>query len=232
CYSMSIAYGTPFVSGKDSLNNEFSYDDQGQRKTVAIPSTLLITALGQVADVEQCVTMDLKEAGNLLFVIGTTHDECGSSHFALINGVEGGCPPQIDVEVAPTVFRAVHKAIQSGLIRSCHDLSEGGLAAAVAEMAFAGGIGAEISLADVPTGTANLSDAVKLFSESNTRFVVEVAEQHADAFRQAMSGIACGELGRTTSATVLTVRGESGAILVSAGLAELKEAWQSPLRSV
>ncbi|MCA9065168.1 MAG: phosphoribosylformylglycinamidine synthase, partial [Planctomycetaceae bacterium] len=232
CHAISIAYGTPFVSGKDSLNNEFSYDDQGQRRTVAIPSTLLITALGQIENVEQCVTMDLKEPGNLLFIIGNTHDECGGSHFALVNHLEGGQPPGIDSEGAPGVFQAVHQAIRSGLIRSCHDLSEGGLAVAVAEMAFAGGIGAQISVASVPTGNSGLSDAAKLFSESNTRFVVEVQPQHADAFRQTMQGIAIGELGQTTTDANLTITSHDGSRLIHASLTELKEAWQSPLRSV
>jgi phosphoribosylformylglycinamidine (FGAM) synthase-like enzyme len=112
----------------------------GTRRTVAIPSTLLITALGQVDDVETCVTMDLKGPGNLLYLIGETKDEMGGSHYNLVNGLTGGNVPTVDKEMAPKIFRALHQAIKQGLILSCHDLSEGGLAVAAAEMAFAGEI--------------------------------------------------------------------------------------------
>jgi len=145
CKDTAIAFGTPFISGKDSLNNEFSYVDPatGEKKTVAIPSSLLISAIGQVADVRQCVTMDLKQAGNLLYLVGVTKDEMGGSHYALVNSLGGGTVPHVDLEQAPKIFAAVHRAISSGLVRSCHDLSEGGLATAAAEMAFAGGLGVE-----------------------------------------------------------------------------------------
>ena len=150
CQDIAVAYGTPFVSGKDSLNNEFSYEDSsGTRRTVAIPSTLLITALGQVDDVETCVTMDLKGPGNLLYLIGETKDEMGGSHYNLVNGLTVGNVPTVDKEIAPKIFRALHHAIKQGLILSCHDLSEGGLAVAAAEMAFAGGVGVELNLSNV-----------------------------------------------------------------------------------
>ena len=90
CHDVAIALGTPFISGKDSLNNEFSYTDaNGQRRTIAIPPSLLISAMGQVDDVAQCVTMDFKQAGNLLYLVGETRDEMGGSHFALVNGLDG-----------------------------------------------------------------------------------------------------------------------------------------------
>ena len=91
CHDVAVALGTPFISGKDSLNNEFSYrDEQGQKRTIAIPASLLISALGQVPDVRQCVTMDVKEPGNLLFQIGRTRNELGGSHYARLHGQPGG----------------------------------------------------------------------------------------------------------------------------------------------
>ena len=90
CHDMAVALGTPFISGKDSLNNEFSYlDEHGRTQTIAIPASLLISALGQVADVRQCVTMDLKEPGNLLFQVGRTRNELGGSHYAQLHGQSG-----------------------------------------------------------------------------------------------------------------------------------------------
>ena len=95
CHDVAIALGTPFISGKDSLNNEFSYDVNGDRRTIAIPPSLLISAIGQVDDVRQCVTMDLKEPGNLLYQVGLTFNELGGSHFALVHELDGGDPPQL-----------------------------------------------------------------------------------------------------------------------------------------
>ena len=140
--------GTPFISGKDSLNNEFR--PLNAKEPISIPPSLLISALGQVDDVSHCVSMDLKEPGNLLYIVGVTKNELGGSHFAMVEGLSGGEVPKVDAQVAKNTFAALHKAIYTGLVRACHDLSEGGLAVAAAEMAFAGGLGARISLADVP----------------------------------------------------------------------------------
>ena len=221
CQDMAVAYGTPFVSGKDSLNNEFSYEDgSGTRRTVAIPSTLLITALGQVDDVETCVTMDLKGSGNLLYLIGETKDEMGGSHYNLVNGLNGGKVPTVNKEVAPGIFRALHQAIKQGLILSCHDLSEGGLAVAAAEMAFAGGVGVQIELKGSPI--------VSLFSESNTRFLVEVAASSEAAFNKLLAGVTLEKLGATSTGEELIIT-SSGRPLVQAGLKDLKACWQKPL---
>ena len=99
--------------------------------------------MGQVDDVRQCVTMDLKEAGNALFQVGVTRDEMGGSHFALVRQLQGGRVPEVIATQAKATFAAVHQAIQGGLVRSCHDMSEGGLAVTLAEMAFAGALGAK-----------------------------------------------------------------------------------------
>ncbi len=94
--------------------------------------------------------MDLKRPGNFLYQVGLTKNELGGSHFALVEGLTGGESPKVDAAQAKKTFDALHRAIYKGLVRSCHDLSEGGLAAAVAEMAFAGGYGAKIDLTMPP----------------------------------------------------------------------------------
>ena len=243
CQDIAVAYGTPFVSGKDSLNNEFSYEDrEGNRQTVAIPSTLLITALGQIEHVEQAVTMDLKAPGNKLCLIGVTREELGGSHYNLVNGLTGGTVPSVHTDEAVKVFFAVHQAIQQGLVRSCHDLSEGGLAVAVAEMAFAGGVGAKINLTDVAVPSSEAGDdvmafsrgqvsnpAVVLFSESNTRFLVEVEEAKAAGFAAVMGDIPHFCVGETTDDNTLQILGNSERPVVRELLAVLKESWQTPL---
>jgi phosphoribosylformylglycinamidine synthase len=189
---------------------------------VAIPSTLLITARGQVDDVEQCVTMDLKGPGNLLYLIGETKAEFGGSHFNLVHGRAGGCVPTVDSETAPRIFRAVHQAIRQGLVLSCHDLSEGGLAVAAAEMAFAGGVGVRLKLKQ--------ADILKtLFSESNTRFVVEIEPSCESAFLKSFQGLPVEHIGETTATTEMEVSTGQSTQVVKCPLSELKTCWQSAI---
>src|SRR5205823_4188879 len=182
CRDVALAYGMPFISGKDSLNNEFHSGD----RHIVIPPTLLISALGRVPDVRRCVTMDLKEPGNLLFLIGVTQNEMGGSHFNLVHGIEGGAAPKVDLKLAPQVFQKLHASIRQGLIRSCHDLSEGGLAVAIAEMCLAGGWGAAIDSNLI--GAAELDADVCLFSESNTRFLIEICQENEQELMSLLAG--------------------------------------------
>ena len=231
CHDLAVALGTPFISGKDSLNNEFRYHDtSGESRSIAIPPSLLISALGQVDDVRHCVSMDLKEPGNLLFIVGETKGEMGGSHFAKVHGLAGGHVPQVDAATARKTFAALHAAIRAGTVRACHDLSEGGLAAAVAEMAFAGGLGGDVELDAVPRQLAvgETSGATLLFSESNTRFVCEVAPGSVEAFQRHLRDVKHAVLGRVTDGQKLNIT-SGGKHLVSAELPALKAAWQAPL---
>jgi phosphoribosylformylglycinamidine synthase len=225
CRDVALAYGMPFISGKDSLNNE--YHSGGRH--IVIPPTLLISALGRVPDVRRCVTMDLKEAGDLLFLVGVTRDETGGSHYHLVHGLTGGTVPRVDLALAPRIFHKLHEAIRQGLVRSCHDLSEGGLAVAVAEMAFAGGVGADLT--GLHAAGAAVRDEVLLFAESTTRFVVEVKPAQADAFQACLGGeVPLLRLGQTCQEPRLRIAGAGGEWVVWAELARLKEAWQKPMR--
>lgn len=226
CHDVALAYETPFISGKDSLNNEF----RSPQRTIAIPGTLLISALGIVPDVRRCVTMDLKAAGNVLFVLGVTRDELGGSHYHMVHGYSGGAVPRIERTLAPRLFAALHTAISAGLVRSCHDLSEGGLAVALAEMAFAGGIGADVTGLHQLIGAEACEDRVRLFSESPSRFVVEVEPMQVDAFRRTIGELPLTEIGKTVAETRLRIAGANGEWLIWAKLAELREAWHRPLR--
>jgi phosphoribosylformylglycinamidine synthase len=257
CHDTAVAFGTPFVSGKDSLNNEFTYVEEsgvrsqesgsrlaatggsanGARRTIAIPHSLLITALGQIEDVERAVTMDLKEPGNVLFLVGATTGRLGGSHFALVHGLEGGDVPEVDLALAPEVFAFVHESIRRGLVRSCHDLSEGGLAVALAEMAFAGGLGVDVVLGDF----RDVDLAAVLFSECNTRFLVETPKQSAEQLmglykeRATLAGIEehryfpVKELGTVTGAGRVIVRSADGTVVIDDTAEQLKSCWKSPL---
>lgn len=227
CQDMAVALGTPFVSGKDSLNNEFSYfGDDGAKQTISIPPSLLISAMGQIDDIGKAVTMDAKESGNVVFLVGQTKSELGGSHLSLVKRLSGGQVPKVDAKIAKATFAAVHAAIMAGLVRSCHDLSEGGLAVAAVEMAMAGGLGMTIDV-DAICGDS-LSPTEALFSESNTRFIVEVVPESADEFAKQFDGVPLTQIGTITGGDELVVRfGDDLVLEVSTSAA--KSAWQKPL---
>ncbi len=242
CHELACELGTPFISGKDSLNNEFSYvDTDGKSHTIAIPPSLLISAMGQIEDATGAVTMDLKRPGNLLYQVGLTRDELGGSHFAKVVSRDGGQVPRVDGARAKQTFAALHRAISRGLVRACHDMSEGGLAVTVAEMAFAGGFGAQVDLDCIPhdldarqASTAQRT-AVLLFSESNTRFVCELTPESVEEFERELAGVPCAQIGEVVEETQLRIVDAAATatdpdIVVEAALADLKEAWQAPLR--
>ena len=228
CYDIATIYQCPFISGKDSLNNEFSYTDPstGERRTISIPATLLISAMGQVSDVSHCVTMDFKTAGNAIYVVGTTGNHLGGSHWSLVHSIQGGEVPTVEPRMAKELYGRLHEAIKGRLVRSCHDLSEGGFAVAVSEMAFAGNLGAEIDLHDELNETS-LSPTEYLFSESNSRFLVEIEPGHEIAFQALMA-----EFTRRVGVVkpldeLLILNGDQE--LLRSPLPDLKSAWQTPL---
>ncbi|MEJ5341262.1 MAG: phosphoribosylformylglycinamidine synthase subunit PurL [Thermogutta sp.] len=225
CHDVAVALGTPFISGKDSLNNEFRLSET---ETITIPPSLLISALGQVDDVRRCVTMDLKQPGNAIYIVGTTADELGGSHWAEIHGLSGGTVPRWDGERARGVFEAMHRAIMTGCVRACHDLSEGGLAVAIAEMAFAGEFGAEIDLDAVPCASSDFGPVVRLFSESNSRFLCEVPVERASAFEGLFAGLPIARLGTVQEKPHLVVKWR-GQTLIDTAVENLKRAWKQPL---
>ena len=132
------------------------------------------------------------------------------------------------------MFRAVHLALSHGLVRSCHDLSEGGLAVALAEMAFAGGLGAFVSLRDVPCEDDAADDAVLLFAESPSRFLLEVPPQNYASLADLIGSLPMGRLGEVTEGgprndPQLTVAGLDGKVVIDAHVNDLRNAWKAPL---
>jgi len=226
CYRAAVAFGTPFISGKDSLNNEYKVGGE----TLSIPPTLLISSLAIVPDVAHAVTMDAKRAGSTVYLVGTTRAELGGSHYLEHMGLAGGSVPRPDLDAAPALLRALHAAIAGGHVLACHDLSEGGLAVAAAETAFAGGLGIELDLAtvlvdDLPAGYD--PDATRLFAESCTRFLVEVSDEHGSAFEARLAGHACSAVGRVTDEPTFVVRSTQGTELLRSPLDELRSAFGS-----
>ncbi|NIA17206.1 MAG: phosphoribosylformylglycinamidine synthase subunit PurL, partial [Planctomycetes bacterium] len=226
CRDGAVGFGSPFISGKDSLNNEFLCDDGTE---MAIPATLLISAISIVDDINKCVTMDVKECGNLLFIVGLTRNELGGSHYYKINGQLGANVPILDLETAAKTAKKIHTAITASLVRSCHDCSEGGLAAALAEMAFAGGLGIEADLRGLAKSDDCTRIDARLFSESNSRYVVEVAPDKFDAFAREMLNVPFGVIGKVVDNGRLIIKDTNGNSVIDADLDGLKRAWKKPL---
>jgi phosphoribosylformylglycinamidine synthase len=226
CYEGAVGFGTPFISGKDSLRNEFIYGD----KVIRIPPTLLISALSVMTDVTKAVTMDFKDTNNMIMIVGVTKDEMGGSHYLDIHGFIGNSVPHVDIKTARETMRALHIAMNQGLIRSCHDCSEGGIGVTLAEMAFAGGIGAVVDLVLVPTETEMRIDHI-LFSESNSRFIIEVREEDVNEVSYILGDVPYAVLGKTIDRDRLIIESSQG-IVVDENIYDLKEAWQAPLRTV
>jgi phosphoribosylformylglycinamidine synthase len=198
-------------------------------KTIAIPATLLISAIAIVDDIRQCVTMDLKDVGNPVYLVGLTRDELGGSHWYALKDEIGANVPKANLALAPRIFAAVHKAITGGCVRACHDLSEGGLAVAAAEMAFGGDLGLKLDLAAVPREEGLEDSAKVLFSESLTRFLVEVPRARAARFEKLLKGLPCARIGEVTRKPQLVVRGPSGKTVIKADCEALRKAWKKPL---
>ena len=222
CYDAAVAFDAPFISGKDSLNNEYTGAD-GEKH--AIPGTLLISALSIVPDVCKTCTMDFKAAGNQVYVVGETHDEMGGSAWYELHDALGANVPQRHLD-GLSVAKAMYAAISGGHVRACHDASEGGLAVAIAEMAHAGGFGVDIDLAAVPFEGEGRTDASLLFSETMTRYLVEVRPDQVEAFEAALSGFPVARLGAVTDGGVISMRGIGGGAVVTTDIEAVETAWR------
>ncbi|MGB3478015.1 MAG: phosphoribosylformylglycinamidine synthase subunit PurL, partial [bacterium] len=202
CYDAAVAFGVPFISGKDSLYNEWS-DNQG--KMHLIPPTLLISAIGIIDNVESCVTMDLKAAGNDIYLIGETATELGGSEYFKMLGIKNGQVPDVNLDRAPQIMKKVSAAISQGIVKSCHDLSEGGLGLAISEMAFSGNLGVRIDLKDLIYVGEDKRFDFFLFSESNTRFLLEVEKKHVNKIEEIFRDLPFAKLGETTEVKQLKI---------------------------
>ena len=224
CYDIAKVFGTPFISGKDSLYNEYAVNG----KSLAIPGTLLISAIAVMDDVTKAVSMYAKNAGDAVYVVGWTADELGGSAYYDTLGVVGNAVPLVNARKAKMIFEALSRATHLGLVNAMHDCSEGGIGVCAAEMAFAGGFGMDLSLKDVPAACER--NDVRLFSESHSRFIVTVSPQHQKSFERMLKGLPAAKIGCMTASKIFQVSGMNGKPCVHASIDELKNAWQRPLQ--
>lgn len=216
-----LAYGVPCVSGKDSMKNDYT----GGTTKISIPPTVLFTVMGVIADANKTMTTDFKQPGQCVYILGLTKNETGGSEYAEALGLCGDIP-QVDAVSARIRYQRMHQAITSGLLTAAHDISDGGLAVALAEMALAGRLGADIDVSAVPSLDCSVEQA--LYSESPSRFVVTVAEDNIPAFETLFKDDFCGYLGRTTNDALLTLR-DKKTTLASIPVDDLATAWKKTL---
>lgn len=223
----SLGYGVPIISGKDSLNNEYALPDG---TTICIPPTLLISAISVVSDVGNCVTMDVKKPGNKIYLVGKTYRELGGSHYYLARNIKGGDVPAVRVPDGKRLMINLHQAIMKKAVVSCHDCSEGGLAIAGSEMAFAGGYGMELNIKQIIKSDDLIYDDEILFSESNSRFIVEVPIGKEKIFRRIMNSVDLTELGMVSKSCEFVVYGMNGRKIIETDIWVLKKCWQKTLK--
>jgi phosphoribosylformylglycinamidine synthase len=222
CYDGAKAFRTPFISGKDSLNNQFTTEDG---TTIRIPPTLLISGMGIVEDIRGCVTMDAKAAGNLLIIVGRTDSRMGGSHYEMMFGIadRNRDLPVVDLEQGPRTAAAVANAIAQGLVRSAHDCSEGGLLVAAAEMAFAGGMGVKLDLTLLPA-VGDLGLTAECFSETPSRYLLEIERKSLESIDRALKGAPYAIIGEFNDSKRLTLGGE-----IDTSIEDLHAAWSRPI---
>ena len=222
-YAYCVAFGVPLISGKDSMKNDYQIGDT----KISIPPTVLFSVIGKIDDVRKALTMDVKAPGDLVYLLGRTADELGGSEYYRMHGELGAQVPQVDAARALALYRTINQAQQQGLLRSCHDLSDGGLAVALAEKAFAGGFGIDADL-DQAVQPGQLSDQALLFSESQSRLAVTVSPENRQTVEALFGACDCAYLGQVTQEPVLRLR-RGTRILIDATNQQNKAAWQAPL---
>ncbi len=221
CYEASLHYRLPFISGKDSLYNEY-VDAQGRR--IPVPGSLLVTAVAWVPDLKRTVTPALKAPGNVLYVVGETANELGGSHLALLSDSLGHSPPG-PPRYGRRIARALHRAIRRDLVAACHDVSEGGMAVALAEMAIAGQLGIEAHLDAIPWRGNGKCALSAMFAESLARYLIEVPQDKAEQLETLLGRLPFAAIGRVTSQDIFRLMWE-GKPVVDIPLNELVKAWR------
>ena len=222
CYDFAKAFKAPFISGKDSLYNESPLGP--------ITPTLLITAIGIVPDIRSAISMETKKSCDAIYIVGETFNELGGSEYYKLMGAIGKNVPKVRGLQARKTFKKITKAIDLGLVKACHDLSEGGLGVAAAEMAIGGGFGIQIDLRKVQKKDIDRDDFV-LFSESNSRFLVEIPQKATVEFEALMKDVVWAKIGQVTKNANFSVQGLNGDTTVEASLADLRKSWKRNLTS-
>ncbi len=219
CYEYAKIFKTPFISGKDSLNNFFTTQGE-EKKRISIPPTLLISSMSVIDNFNHAMTSNFKKENSSIILIGETKNELGGSEFGKKLGIKGAVP-EVDGELSYKTLKKLTTGNRDKLFLSIHDLSEGGLAVALSEMTFSNKIGCEIDLSSIKT---DLRYDILLFSESNSRFLVEVEEKNLKAVEKLLKDIPHYKIGKTKG-TSLVVKNKNKT-LINAKVDEILKKWE------
>jgi phosphoribosylformylglycinamidine synthase I len=232
CYDLALAYQTPFISGKDSMFNDFKgFDAQGQPIKISVPPTLLISSLAVVEDVRKVVSIDTKAAGDLIYLLGETEAELGGSeYFRLLAEKQGSSDfgkalPTVQVEKNRALYKAYTLAIDQGLVVSGMSLGLGGLVTGLAKMSLAGQLGATINLGHVPGSWKTEAEA--LFAETQGRILVSIRPEHRNLFETLFKNSSCAQLGEVVAEPTVTLKTKLKSKDLSWSLNELGQAYFS-----
>ncbi|MCX6735257.1 MAG: AIR synthase-related protein [Candidatus Peregrinibacteria bacterium] len=195
-YEYAVAYGTPYISGKDSMFNDFKgFDKDGNPIKISVPPTLLISSLGVLDDLTLAVSLDPKFAGDLVYILGETKDELGGSEYFASQKVIGNSVPKVDTKSAISLYRAFRTAVEKRLIASALSPQFGGLGVTLAKKAIAGQLGMEIDLGKIP-GAKNITRLDHLlFSETQSRFIVTINPKNKEEFEKNFAGLTLAQIG-------------------------------------
>ncbi|WP_341823373.1 AIR synthase-related protein [Wolbachia endosymbiont (group A) of Agelastica alni] len=210
CYNFATAFKTPFISGKDSMFNDFKgYDENGKKVMISAPPSLLISAIGIIENIENAVSLDVKMPGDLIYVLGETLDELGRSEYQLYSGIGNNNVPKVDAKSARKLYECYNQAIKDGIIASAIAPNLGGLIIALAKSLIAGDLGAEIDLSLVPIGKTQNTDIINkiiMFSESQSRILVTIAPQNRKRFEELFKDAVYSCIGKVTEKKVLNIK--------------------------
>ncbi|MBD3397889.1 phosphoribosylformylglycinamidine synthase subunit PurL [Candidatus Micrarchaeota archaeon] len=222
-HDAAVAYGCPLISGKDSMKNEYTVDGQ----KYAVNPTLLVTVVGKIQDVEEAVTVNFKEPGDLVYVLGKTKGAMGGSEYFKLYGGIGNGMPTVDLQANIGLYSALSKAAAAGLVSSAHDISDGGLAVAFAECTMAGLRGADLDLGLCEAETDD--PYCLLFSEDPGRFIVTVRAENEKKFEKIMAGTPFRKAGRVRGDRRMVIR-QGEKVLVNQDASDVKAAWRGGLK--
>jgi phosphoribosylformylglycinamidine synthase len=233
CYDYSILYKTPFISGKDSMFNDFKgFDESGSPIKISVLPTLLISSLGIIDDYEKTVSLDVKFVGDLIYVLGETKNEMGGSEYFDFAGKEllgesfiGDCAPKVDGSRACGLYKKFYQAVQKGIIASSIPVNLGGLGAALAKMCIAGKLGADIDLSELKRATDVNRDDFALFSETQSRIIVTIAPEKQKEFEEIFAKVNFSKIGEIAGQRFI-VKGLNGNVIINSDLKDLDEAYK------
>jgi phosphoribosylformylglycinamidine synthase len=227
-----MAYGIPLLSGKDSMYVDGHLPGRfGEAHKISALETMQFSAVGVCEDIEKCVTMDAKCAGDRVYLLGDTRNELGASEYYDLFGYIGKNVPRVFPEKFVPVYDAVFSVVKQALAASVHGIYRGGLGVHLAMIAMGGDLGLDIDLSRVPADGILRNDTI-LFSESAGRFIVTVAPENRGAFEKICADIPFACIGTVTGSGVLSVNGLDRKPLISVSVAELKTAWKRPFGSL